>query len=131
MFLRTSRSVDDCDAFFGRNIGICSNVNIKGLLLDRLSSDCLGVFSLLIFLVFLQIVNGFFSTSYHIILGVELVIPVGDLIHTESHAGSDFSSDGWWFNGGNDLMLELSDDIIDKEDGSLGGEEAHRNIVES
>jgi hypothetical protein len=82
------------------------------------------------FFDFFEVVDGFFCAGDHIVFGVELIVPVDDLIHAEGHAGSDFGSDGRWLYRGYDLMLELSDDFVDEEDGGFGGEHAHGDVVE-
>jgi hypothetical protein len=58
-----------------------------------------------------------------------LELPINYLIYTQCHRGSDLCSDCRWLHSCYDLMLELSDNIIDEEYGCSGCKHAHRNIV--
>ena len=102
-------------------------------MLRRFSSQGLGIFGVLLrlpFFVFLEVVDCFLGSADHLVLGVELVVPVGDLVNAESHGGSDLGSNGGWFDRGNNLVLKLADNLVDEEDGGFGGEHAHGDVVE-
>ena len=60
-----------------------------------------------------------------------MVLPVDDLIYTESHAWPDFSCYGWRLDCCDDLVLELSDYFINEEDSCPCSEHAGWDVVES
>ena len=130
--LGSSWLVNYSDCFFGGDVGVGSDVNVEGFLLGGLSRQGLGVLGVLLglaFFIFLKVVDGLPGSADHLVLGVELVVPVGDLVDAEGHGGPDFSSDGGWLNRGDDLVLELADDLVDEKDGGFGGEHAHGDVV--
>ena len=125
--------VNDSDGVFGGDVGVGPNVDVEGLLLEGFSSQGLGILGVLLGLAFFilpEVVNGLPGSADHLVLGVELVVPVGDLVDAEGHGGADFCGDGGRLDGGDDLVLELSDNLVDEEDCGFGGEHAHGDVVE-
>ena len=132
--LFVGRLVRDEDALLGADVGVGSDfdqVVFGDVVLDAGLVGLLGggggVDALL---ALLEALDGLLGARYHVVLGVDLVLPVDDLIDTESHGGPDFCSDSGRFYGGDDLMLELAHHVVDEEDGGLGGEHAHGDVVE-
>jgi len=85
---------------------------------------------LLTFLIFFETVNSLLSPCYHIVFGVDKILPVDDLIHAQGHRRSNLRRNGGWFNRCYDFMLELPYNIIDEVYGSPGGKHTNRNVIE-
>lgn len=132
-FFSSGWLINDGYGLLCTDIWVGSNFHVENLLDRWLSNVCFWVFRswlLTTFLCLFQVFHCFSCSRNHIVFGIQLVFPVNYLIDTEGHAGPDLSGDGWRFNRRDDLVLELSHDIVDEEDGSPCGEHAHWNIVE-
>lgn len=129
-----SRSISDDDRVFGTDIRISSNFNV--IVFSRIDV-CIGLISLFggrnigSLLSLLHSFNGLLGSRDHIVFGVDLILPVGHLIHTKSHSRPNLSSNGRRFDCSDNLMLEFSHNIVNEEYSCSGCKHAHWNVVKS
>lgn len=65
-----------------------------------------------------------------LILGVNLELPVDDLVNTQLHWRPDFRNGSRRLHTRDNLVLEFSDDRVEEEYGGFSGIQTHGHIVE-